>query len=229
MSEREHPRVPYVVRVEYRTPSSFLVAYSVNLSRGGIFLETNELPPIGSDVALQIAVPEANPIPLTGRVTWRREERDADGPPGIGVEFEAVSETLGMIIDGLVGEFAGLNVLLVCHNTGDRNALSRQIRSIVSTAEVVGAGDSQLGDNLLDKSIDLVIVDADFDPEGAEVMVRHAAEVEPPIPSIALASNPELRDRFREAGATEVALNPPPFADFQRLIVRALGRPSSVK
>ena len=41
MTEREHERMPYSVQVEFRTPNSFLVAYSVNLSRGGLFLETN--------------------------------------------------------------------------------------------------------------------------------------------------------------------------------------------
>jgi len=229
MSDREHPRVPYIVRVEYRTPSSFLVAYSVNLSRGGIFLETEQLPPIGAAIALQIAVPNAEPIPLTGCVTWHRSERDADGPPGIGVEFEAVSDSLGHVIDRLVAGFAGLNVLLVCHNSGDRTALTRQIRSIISTAEVVGAGDAHLGETLIDDNIDLLIVDADFDPDGTVDMLRRALEIEPPIPSIVLASNPEVRERALDAGAAEVAPNPPPFADFQRLIVRALGRPSSVK
>ena len=48
MSEREYERMPYRVQIEFRTASSFLVAYSVNLSRGGLFLETEADVPTGS-------------------------------------------------------------------------------------------------------------------------------------------------------------------------------------
>ncbi len=229
MAEREHPRVPYIVRVEYRTPSSFLVAYSVNLSRGGIFLETDQELPIGSEVALQIAVPDAKPVPLTGTVTWRRPERDDDGPAGVGVEFEEVSETLSPMIDELVARYAGLNFLLVCQNKQDRTSLTRQIRSIFSTAEVVGAEDTHLGENLLDDGIDLLVIDADFDPDSAAAMLQRARELTPPVPTIALASSADVREQAWEAGAAEVVGSPPQFAELQRIIVRALGRPSSVK
>jgi len=229
MPEREHPRVPYIVRVEYRTRSSFLVAYSVNLSRGGIFLETDQEVPVGSEIALQIAVPDAKPVPITGQVSWCREERDEEGPPGIGVEFEGISEALGLMIDELVSEYAGLNVLLVCQNNQDRTSLTRQVRSIVSTAEVVGASDTHLGEKLLDDSVDLVIVDADFDPEGAAELLLRSRQMSVPVPAIALASSPEVREQAWEAGAAEVATSPPQFADLQRIILRALGRPSSVK
>lgn len=229
MTEREHPRVPCIVRVEYRTPSSFLVAYSVNLSRGGIFLETDQDLPIGSDIALQIAVPDAKPVPLTGTVTWRRPERDDEGPAGVGVEFAETSESLSLMIDDLVARYTGLNVLLVCQNKQDRTSLTRQIRSIVSTAEVVGAEDTHLGGNLLDDSIDLLVVDADFDPDSAASILRRATEMDPPIPTIALTSNAEVRGQAWEAGAAEVAGSPPQFAELQRIIVRALGRPSSIK
>ena len=35
--------MPYSVQVEFRTPSSFLVAYSVNLSRGGLWVDARAL------------------------------------------------------------------------------------------------------------------------------------------------------------------------------------------
>ena len=47
MTDRDQARMPYTVQVEFRTPSSFLVAYSVNLSRGGLFIETDADIPTG--------------------------------------------------------------------------------------------------------------------------------------------------------------------------------------
>ena len=228
MTGREHERIPYSVKVDFRTPSSFLVAYSVNLSRGGIFLETDQGPPIGAEVTLELAVPDARPISLTGVVTWRREEQDNDGPPGIGVEFANIGDEMASTIDELVSDFQGLNVLLVCTNSEDRTSLTRLIRSIIATADVVAAGDARLAESLLDESIDLVVIEADFDAESAFNTIARAKQLDPPVPAVALVSNPTLRDRARAAGADEVAANPPPFAEFQRILVRALGRPSNV-
>ncbi|HEY8146893.1 MAG TPA: PilZ domain-containing protein, partial [Kofleriaceae bacterium] len=86
MGERVHDRVPICMRVQFRNASSFLVAYTVNLSRGGVFLETEETLTVGSEIALQLEVPQAGPVLLSGHVTWRREQPDIDGPIGIGIE-----------------------------------------------------------------------------------------------------------------------------------------------
>src|SRR4026208_896023 len=80
MGERVHDRVPACMRVQFRNASSFLVAYTVNLSRGGVFLETEEGPAVGSEIALQIEVPQAGPVTLNGHVTWRRGEGGGGGP-----------------------------------------------------------------------------------------------------------------------------------------------------
>ena len=42
-------------------------------------------------------------------------------------------------------------------------------------------------------------------------------------------STKKLREHARAAGADEVASNPPAFSELQVLLVRALGRPMSVK
>src|SRR5215208_1638759 len=99
MSDREHERIPYSVQVEFRTASSFLVAYSVNLSRGGLFLETDAEVPAGSEIGLSFAVPGAGPIALTGVVAWRRGRENVEGPPGLGIEFHDTGAMLGSTID----------------------------------------------------------------------------------------------------------------------------------
>src|SRR5690349_18653862 len=105
MSEREHQRIPYAVEVEFRTASSFLVAYSVNLSRGGLFLETEHEVPVGVEINLRLAVPGSGPMGLSGQVAWRRGRESNDGPPGIGIEFVELGDELGAIIDRLVAGY----------------------------------------------------------------------------------------------------------------------------
>src|ERR1043165_5821525 len=111
--EREHDRMPYSVQVEFRTAQSFLVAYSVNLSRGGIFLETEADVPTGSLVTLDLQGPSAGQINLVGVIAWRRGAESPDGPPGLGVEFQDVAPQLGSTIDRLVSTFHGVHILLV--------------------------------------------------------------------------------------------------------------------
>jgi uncharacterized protein (TIGR02266 family) len=229
MAGREHERVPFTVRVQYRTPSSFLVAYSVNLSRGGVFLETNNPADVGSDVMLQFAVPDAGPILVSGRVAWRRSDASDEGPAGIGVEFDDMVDSLGEVIDRLVHDFAGVSVLLLCGDRQDRSSLMRMIKSIISAAEVIEAEDPTVAQKLLTEQVDLAVIDADFDPSAAIHAVRAARSCAPPLPTVVLASSKNVREKARAAGADEVTGNPPPFPEFRKLLLRALGRPALVE
>ncbi len=229
MEERVHDRVPFSVRVQFRNASSLLVAYSVNLSRGGVFLETEEPVAVGSEVTLQLEVPRAGPVLVSGRVTWRRAQPDKEGPVGIGVEFEDMVDTLGELIDSLVAQFSGITVLLMCPDVKDRTALARQLRSIMATAEVVGAHDARVAESLLDDEIDLAVLAADSDPDSALNVLARAQALFSPVPTIVLAGSDEVRQRARSGGADEVVSSPPPFGELQTAVMRALGRPSAVK
>ena len=221
--------MPYAVQVEFRTASSFLVAYSVNLSRGGLFLETEAEVPVGSPVSLGLAVPGLGTVQLTGAVAWRRGRESADGPPGIGVEFVELTPDLGGLIDRLVSNYEGITVLLYASDRIDRTSLTRVIRSILGTAEVVSAEDAAVAGTMMTSEVDVSVIDVDSDPEGAFAALRKAKYTDPPIPTIALASSKKLREHAKAAGADEVASNPPAFQELQILLVRALGRPISVR
>lgn len=226
---RQHERVPLAVEVEFRTASSFLVAYSVNVSRGGLFLETEVELPIGSEVSLKLAVPGAGIVHLSGTVAWRRGRESVDGPTGIGVEFVDLGPDMGMVIDHLVSSFEGMTVLLLAPDRIDRSSLTRVIRSILGTAEVVSASDAKVAATMLTNDIDVAVIDVDADPTGSCAALRHAKASSRPIPTIALASTKKLQELARASGASEVATNPPSFQELQVLLVRALGRPLSVK
>jgi uncharacterized protein (TIGR02266 family) len=228
MSEREHERIPYVVQVEFRTASSFLVAYSVNLSRGGLFLETTHEIPSGATTQVTLKVPGATPVNLVGVVQWRRTEDSIEGPPGLGIEFEDIGLQLGMVIDQLVGTFHGMQVLVLSGDRQDRTTLARSIKSIISTAEIMQAADASVAAALMTSEVDLAVVDIDFDQEGGLATLRMAKALKPPVPVVAITSRPELRELARAAGADEMATNPPPFAELQVVLVRAMSKPVGV-
>ena len=229
MPGREFQRIPYVVQVEFRTASSFLVAYTVNLSRGGLFVETETPVQIGSEIPLQLAVPGHGPIHLTGRVAWRRPMADEEGPAGVGIEFMDPGEELGVVIDQLITHFKGLNVLLLAARPQEQSALTRLVRSVLSTANVVTSDDFTKGRSMLDGGIDIAIVELDIYTDLGLDLVRAAKTRASPVPVLALASQDELRRQARAAGADEVTSRVPPFDEFQRLLVRALGRPLRIR
>jgi len=228
MSEREYDRIPYTMQVEFRTASSFLVAYSVNLSRGGIFLETESDLPTGGLLALDLVVPGVGLLNLVGIVAWRRAQESPDGPPGLGIEFQDVAP-LGSAIDTLVSSFHGVHILLLSGDRQDRTTLARSIKSIISTAEILQAADAATAQSLLTSNIDLAVVDADFDLEAAVQTLQAAGQLVPRVPTVAITSNPKAREHARAAGADELASNPPPFSELQIVLVRALGKPAAVR
>lgn len=221
--------MPYSIQVEFRTASSFLVAYSVNLSRGGLFLETDADIPAGAAMTLDFAVPNAGTASLNGIVMWRRGiEQSSEGPVGIGVEFQDVAPHLGALIDRLVVGFRGVQVLLLSGDRQDRTSLARSIKSIISTAEITQAADTNVASSVLAPELDVVIVDVDFDLGGALDIIRKARAQDPPVPAVALTANTAYREQALAAGATEIIGNPPPFAELQVVLVRALGKPLAI-
>ncbi|HEU0032896.1 MAG TPA: PilZ domain-containing protein [Kofleriaceae bacterium] len=232
IEQREQERMPFTVQATFRTASSFLVAYSVNLSRGGLFVETDADIPTGALVTVDLDIPNAGRVSLNGVVAWRRaqETPDApsDGPPGLGIEFQDITPQLGNVIDKLVSSFHGVHILVLSGDRQDRTTLARSIKSIISTAEVMQAADATVALTLMSGEIDLAVIDVDFDVEGGLAALRAAKSQHPPVPSVALTMNNKLREHARAAGADEIATNPPPFNELQVVLVRALSKPTSV-
>lgn len=221
--------MPYTVQVEFRTASSFLVAYSINLSRGGLFLETDAEVPAGATMTLDFSIPNAGVTSVNGIVVWRRAlEEGAGGPPGIGIEFQDITPQLGALIDRLAAGFRGVQILLVSGDRQDRTSLARNIKSIFSTAEITQAADANVANSVLTHEVDVAIVDLDFDLEGGLAIIRAAKALTPPVPVVSLTTNVANREKAVNAGTDELLQNPPPFADLQVVLVRALGKPLSV-
>jgi len=223
--DRRQPRLPISLKVEYRTAGAFLVAYSINLSKGGIFLETSTPLEIGARVSLEFDVPGSGPLIVEGVVAWVRLAHPDNLPDGMGVQFERLDEKHGEHIDEMVRSFVGLTVLVVAASHDRLSLLGRYVRSIIS-CDIVEATKLELADVALDQAPDLLIVDLDVKPDmGIETIMRAKARREH-TPVILLAADPARRARGKEAGADEALATPPSFHDLQAAVVRTLSRPA---
>jgi len=91
---RRVPRYVATLRVESHSgtdPGRVLTNYSVNLSTGGIFIETTELLPIDSSLIIQFTLPDdGQVIKCAGRVSWVNHPdsiKNRNLPIGMGLQF----------------------------------------------------------------------------------------------------------------------------------------------
>jgi type IV pilus assembly protein PilZ len=85
---RRSRRTDLVVRVDYRTVDDLFSEFARNINEGGIFVETDTPPELGSSVDLQFQLPgREEPLRVKGTVV-RTSDGNAREAPGMGIEFE---------------------------------------------------------------------------------------------------------------------------------------------
>ncbi|MGM0578527.1 MAG: TIGR02266 family protein [Myxococcota bacterium] len=87
---RRHERRPYEVDVSFESDHNFYTAFTENISSGGLFVATRDIPAIGSRFPLTFTLPTLDrPITVECEVRWQRLEQldSADSMPGVGVRF----------------------------------------------------------------------------------------------------------------------------------------------
>ena len=131
-ADRRQPRLPISLEVQYRTAGAFLVSYSVNLSKGGLFLETNTPLEPGEHVSLSFDVPGVGPLEAEGVVAWVRTGSPDGLPDGMGIQFDALDARYGEIIDELVRDFVGLTVLVIAASPDRLALIGRYVRAIIA-------------------------------------------------------------------------------------------------
>jgi uncharacterized protein (TIGR02266 family) len=230
VTDRVYDRVPLSIEVEYRTAGAFLVAYTSNLSKGGLFIETEKPLLVGTQLVLRFTIPDVGPIEVQGSVAWVRPEAMEGKSPGMGVEFEHLDARHGQVIDDIVGSFIGLEILVFAGGFQARAQLGRSVRSVLSSADVVEASTSDGADSALRGAPDLVIIDLDVadSSEGLYLLRRSKIGSDRQIPAIVIARDELIRERAKDLGADEILPAPLAVADLQTAILRALGRPLRV-
>jgi type IV pilus assembly protein PilZ len=88
-NQRQSARLYHELLVAYRTVDGFITDWAVNISKGGIFINTRTPLAVGTMVKLIISLPDAAfPFDLTGRVTRVHEyDNSTNLVPGMGLEF----------------------------------------------------------------------------------------------------------------------------------------------
>jgi uncharacterized protein (TIGR02266 family) len=86
---RRHPRIPSRLRCWCEGQNITVYARIGNLSEGGLFLRTSTPLEQGSRATLRFGIEV--PVEARARVVWSRVEGQG-GPPGMGLQFEAVDD-----------------------------------------------------------------------------------------------------------------------------------------
>ncbi len=232
MADRREPRLPISLEVTYRTAGAFLVSYSVNLSKGGIFIETSEPLPTGETMTLKFDVPGVGPLEVEGVVAWVRTGDETGLPDGMGIQFDTLDARYGNVIDEMVRSFVGLTVLVVAASPDRLALLARYVRSIIA-CDIVEATNAAAADAALGDRPDLVVLDLDVHPEMGLRCVRstraHAAKQAHATPVIILAGDHRVRAAGKAAGADEALATPPSYHELQAAVIRTLSRPAAVR
>ena len=89
-----HPRYRVNIQVDRSTREFFIGGRVTNISRGGLFIETESPLPIHSDIDLTLKLPEIRTtLALRGRVVWTYDMRrgTAHLMTGSGIKFMDIS------------------------------------------------------------------------------------------------------------------------------------------
>lgn len=95
-SMRENPRKPCLINAHYRIQNQNFKSYILDISIGGVFIETKEKFTIGQKIELNFALPnQSKPFRLAGTISW-------SNPRGFGVKFDEVPVQQGEILRSFV-------------------------------------------------------------------------------------------------------------------------------
>ena len=95
---RENPRKTCLINADYRIKQRHFRSYILDISIGGVFIETAEHFPVGEGVVLNFTLPnQAQPYAIPGKIAW-------SGPRGFGVKFERIAPQQCASISSFVGQ-----------------------------------------------------------------------------------------------------------------------------
>ena len=93
---RNYPRSRLAVKVNYLTPDhKQFESVTGEIGGGGVFIESHLPPRVGTDLALELVLPDDPTVPINakGKVAWvRPREEHYAFFPGMGVRFTEISE-----------------------------------------------------------------------------------------------------------------------------------------
>ena len=95
-SMRENPRKSCLINANYQIRGSQFRSYILDISIGGVFIETTDRFKVGETIVLNFALPDSSPpFSLSGKVAW-------SGPQGFGVKFDTLPPPQNNVIKSFV-------------------------------------------------------------------------------------------------------------------------------
>jgi uncharacterized protein (TIGR02266 family) len=87
--DRAHARLAFEVAVDIVSEHNFYAGLSLNLSEGGLFVQTHVAHPVGTKLEIRLLFPgDEEPTTLMTEVRWVRLRSDDGGEdPGLGLRF----------------------------------------------------------------------------------------------------------------------------------------------
>src|SRR5215831_19042079 len=106
---RRDMRTPVTLKIKFKSASlnQFIERYSVDVSRGGIFIRTKEPLPVGTQLKFEFQLQDASSlIAGEGTVVWIREHdpNRAGVAPGMGVRFDKLHQQSTQVLDRILAE-----------------------------------------------------------------------------------------------------------------------------
>src|SRR4051794_34775327 len=102
-------RTPITLKIKFKSANldQFIERYSVDVSRGGIFIRTKEPLPIGTQLKFEFQLQDSSSlIAGEGTVAWIREHDPARTgvAPGMGVRFEKLNSPSEPVLERILEE-----------------------------------------------------------------------------------------------------------------------------
>ncbi len=107
--KREHQRYEVTIPVDCSTKHVFVANHVSNISRGGLFLRSDDPLPLNAEVALILRLPEAGQsIRALGRVVWNYDLKKGTSRivPGSGIRFVEMSPADRVMLERYLDQLA---------------------------------------------------------------------------------------------------------------------------
>ena len=99
---RRTGRTGVTVRIDYATVDEMFSEFTRDINEGGLFIETEKPHQPGTEVSMQFRLPGSGEVLHTiGRVV-RVSSGDVHSPPGMGIEFDELTDDDRLVIDRIV-------------------------------------------------------------------------------------------------------------------------------
>lgn len=92
---RRSPRANLLTELNLYSDSNFYAGFTEDVSEGGVFVASYAMLPVGAKVSLELGLPGGFELRASGTVRWLRYfggEEDGSQPPGMGIEFDVISD-----------------------------------------------------------------------------------------------------------------------------------------